>query len=316
VDDPIDQSETNMVQYPKIRIAVNTFVLQQKSESHLRIFHCYGKEDSGLMTRSAQTFCANCGLHIMHALRPDATELYINAQCCRTSDISPSNYNDNDGPSIRPTLSVAPSERHDVAVERSKLIHTKRRRTRSNDKDDDILAAFVDDECREDTFEDHDDPLFTVTEASSISQSFSSCLAEDASVLFSDLDPPLERSEQIAAVAYRLRKMVSPDARSQNSMRWQSDLYNNELKEADYRFGYSGRPISKCASLLTEDDYDDDSKITTPRDGSTIPTAASTSSYADENASFASTRTTPSVVNETTHWQLRRFMSKHVESST
>jgi hypothetical protein len=302
-----------MIQYPKIRIAVNSFVLQKRSESYLRIFHCYSKEESGLMTRSAQTFCANCGLHIMHALRPDATELYINAQCCRTSDISPPTYNDNDGPAIRPKVPGALSERHDVSLERNNLIHTRRRPTRSNDEDDDFPTNFVDDECREDT--DHDDPLFTVTEASSLSQSFSSCLAEDTSVLCSDLDRQVERSEQMAAAAYRLRKVVSPDTRTQNSMRWQSDLYSAEIDEADYRFGYSERPISICASSLMEGDHDDESKIMTPRDGSTIPTAASTS-YADENASFASTRTTPSVVNETTHWQLRRFMSKHVKSTT
>lgn len=322
-----------MIQYPKTCIAVKTFVLQHGSANYLKSFQQKPSNFQTAAAAAAHTFCAACGVHMMHALQPDATELYVNVRCLTrgsfvTKPVS-SKKQSQSGVEQNKEPAIVSQQQPDISMISSIPESVERIVSPPH-------VVVADDNI------DDDDPLFTVTAASSISKSFSSTGTSDDYYR----EDRSSNTAELEQATYRLRKALlssSPD-KSRISVpprRHHHRHQTDDSSEADEQSSSESfvalgpkTPMLQVPTAVAavaignggaKNNYRNPNMMGSFTNLESSPAAASEKEGADKKAVAATLSTTstsfqeesvssaPSV--EESREQLRRFMSKHVTTS-
>ena len=219
----------------------------------------------------------------MHAVEPNATELYVNVRCLQRGTFVTKPSPVKDKPTVLPTAATLhPDTSLDLAAS------TAATQEHSNE----------------------DDPLFTVTAASSISKSFSSSETTD----YGD-----DRSStgDLEQVAYRLRKALSPN--TSRCVRERSSSEDDEETSSDSFIALEQDAPTMPASAANPDG---DTNLEMIGSFMNVPSAAATSLVHNHRDTDAATGITASISfqesvssvysTDEAREQLRRFMGKHV----
>lgn len=340
-----DDTMKMMIQYPTTCIAVQSFVLKQGA-NRLKSFQRQH------LSTAAYLFCCACGVHLMHALQPDSTDLFVNVRCLkrgtfvtRFADMSvtrknyeqilrinnlspgcssPSNHlmrawqSDSADLSVNVQLGTFVASLADEnAAENNdgKFLKLKNSSASCTSPSDDFLGVPASPE----RVADDDDPLFTVTAASSLSKSLSDYWDDRSS------------TAELEFAAYRLRKALSPDT-SKVAVSPQNDSDDEGSSKSAGSFAPLGpqNPINLQApfAAAASGNPEVNNTASTMEIQTTKPKASKVKKRVKDNdkkpsSATASTGTSTSFQDsmaaslqstEETRQLLRQFMSKHVAS--
>lgn len=319
-----------MIQYPRICVQVKDFVLQSGHDD-IQSFHHRYSGGRGITRQvvarcqaaaAAYTFCRNCGVHVFSALQQNKKELFINLRCLKVGTFVPCDLNSPPSKVLRVFRSFA-----------SLTTASTTTATIISEEDEDLDDDSEKGECIVVTKDDvsgiteHVNTVVVSPTSAGVMNGFvspSRLMATDGISITSgdggadDLSASIASTTHLEETTYRLRKALSGDAGSSISS---GNINTNEdLTTATSSLDWNKLSQTTASPIRNDDCNVYDGIHTVPENdvmvGSFMDVATSTSMHEYSYPPGNTTDLLSLSQDIESQEQLRKFMSKHVATTT